>query len=367
VILWLRSWRLKIKQHPIITTGIIACITLIFSGYWFHWAWTGFNKTLWDWMQLLIIPIVLAFIAIWFNRKDRQSEQKIASDNQRETALQTYIDKMAELLENKKLRESQPNDEVRKIARARTLTILTRLDPGRKKSVLNFLHEAALIDRNECIINLERADLRGADLFGASLHNSELSLVDLLGAELSGAWLEGANLYGANLIHAVLSLTVKKVESDTEIREVAKATRHRYSLRDLEHAAFVSGYFISMAAHIKTNARNVNLSSANLSMADLSGVDLYQAHLRDAILIKANLQRALLQEANLIEANLVEADLQGADLRKADLSKAIMYGTDLTGADLSGAVLVGTQVKPEQLEKAKSLKGATMPDGSIHP
>src|SRR5260370_15437641 len=51
----LQSWWQKIKHHPFIATGMIGLIALIFSGYWFHWAWTGFNKTLWNWMQLLLI------------------------------------------------------------------------------------------------------------------------------------------------------------------------------------------------------------------------------------------------------------------------------------------------------------------------
>ena len=59
-------------------------------------------------------------------------------DNQRETALQEYIDKMSELLLQKNLRESAEEDEVRKIARVRTLTILPRLDARRKGSVLHF-------------------------------------------------------------------------------------------------------------------------------------------------------------------------------------------------------------------------------------
>ncbi len=48
---------------------------------------------------------------------------------------------------------------------------------------------------------------------------------------------------------------------------------------------------------------------------------------------------------------LVNADLSGADLSDADLSYV-----DLTGA----------LVTEEQLAKCKSLKGATMPDGSKH-
>ena len=65
-------------------------------------------------------------------------------DNQRETALQTYIDKMSELLLEKHLRTSQPEEEVRKIARVRTLTVLRGLDANRKGSVLQFLGRIAV-------------------------------------------------------------------------------------------------------------------------------------------------------------------------------------------------------------------------------
>lgn len=75
------------------------------------WAdWTGFGeytgslpedqraKTLWDWMDLLIVPALLGFIALWFNQAARAREQRITTDQQREKALQNYLDKMAELL-----------------------------------------------------------------------------------------------------------------------------------------------------------------------------------------------------------------------------------------------------------------------------
>src|SRR5438874_719490 len=115
------------KQLLMLTGIVAACIgvvALIFAGYWFHWVWTGFNKTLWDWMQLLIIPVALALVAVWFNRIERKNEQFIASDNQRETALQGYLDRMSELLLKEDLRLSNPDDEVRNVARVRTLTLL---------------------------------------------------------------------------------------------------------------------------------------------------------------------------------------------------------------------------------------------------
>jgi large-conductance mechanosensitive channel len=75
------------------------------------------GKTLWDWLQLLIIPLALAIIEILFNRAERKNEQTIASDNQQEAALQGYINEMSELLLEKLLRKSKEGDEVRTIAR----------------------------------------------------------------------------------------------------------------------------------------------------------------------------------------------------------------------------------------------------------
>ena len=51
-------------------------------------------------------------------------------------------------------------------------------------------------------------------------------------------------------------------------------------------------------------------------------------------------------------------------IRRSDIT--ILNEADLRGADLSEANLSAAIVTTKQLEKAKSLKGATMPDGSIH-
>src|SRR5260370_8335398 len=101
-------------------------------------------------------------------------------------------------------RESAPEDEVRKIARVRTLTVLPRLDKERKRSVLQFLHESGLIDKGMKIIDLDGADLNGAnlilaDLGGADLNGANLILADLGGADLHKAILHEANLLKTNL------------------------------------------------------------------------------------------------------------------------------------------------------------------------
>ena len=89
---------------------------------------------------------------------------------------------------------------------------------------------------------------------------------------------------------------------------------------------------------------------------DFSWTNLPEADLSGAVLSKAVLYHVNLSGANLKGANLDRVDLIGANLREANLGKAI-----LTGANLSGA-----NVTSEQLGKAASLKGATMPDGTKH-
>ncbi len=229
----LRAWWQQVKQHRVtilvVAIILVVVIALIIVGYRFDW--TGFNgknksgKTLWDWMQLLFIPVVLAVAGFWFNHRERKAaelraeaereieqkralaEREISEDNQREAALQEYLDRMSELLLHENLRRSKPDEEVQKIARARTLTVLRRLDGERKGSVLRFLHEANLIDDFPPIIDLHEADLRGAHLAFADLRGADLSGADLSGANLDFANLSGADLDNTNLRDASLLLT----------------------------------------------------------------------------------------------------------------------------------------------------------------
>ncbi len=200
----------------------IACvlgIVLLIGGYFFNWTWTGFGpyvspqtsgfqrgKTLYDWLQLAIIPVAIAFGVLWFNRlqqkRDQQladerakTEREIATDNQYEAALQAYIDNMSALLLEKDLRKSGDDDEVRKIARVRTLTVLPRLDGRRKRSVVQFLYESGLIDKDKKIIDLDGANLIEANLIFAELSKADLSRANLI----------DANLSNTNLIEALQS------------------------------------------------------------------------------------------------------------------------------------------------------------------
>ncbi|MGB6301778.1 MAG: pentapeptide repeat-containing protein, partial [Rivularia sp. (in: cyanobacteria)] len=103
------------------------------------------------------------------------------------------------------------------------------------------------------------------------------------------------------------------------------------------------------------NLEHINLVNANLQNSNLSGANLLGARLRGAVLSKANLSNA-----NLVHANLNNADLRGADLRGAKFNFTGLYGTDLRGANLQYTDLDGVNLNHARL------KGAIMPDGSVH-
>lgn len=263
--------------------------------------------TLWDLTQLLIIPIVLALAVVWFNRQERktereiaakrdQTERELAADRIRENALQAYLDRMTELLLEKGLRESESDDEVRSVARARTLTVLRGLDPVRKAELVRFLYESRLISKENNVVNLSGADLHKADLLG----------VDLRKANLLGVDLSEANLMAARLDKA-----------------------------DLSH---------------------VNLSRATMVWAKLDGAKLIEAHMNLADLSGAYLGDADLTYAELDGAKLVGAQLNRANLDRADLRNANMWDCrSWTREQLNAALsLEGAQL-PEGYTPPKSV------------
>src|SRR2546421_12596118 len=95
--------------RSLLVVGIIAVSMLVIvlvGGYLFHWSGTGFTdsqstttttevtqsnvkkvtttvedqpaKTIWDWLQLLIVPLALAIIAILYNRETTRTERNMA-------------------------------------------------------------------------------------------------------------------------------------------------------------------------------------------------------------------------------------------------------------------------------------------------
>jgi len=341
------------------------------------------GKTLWDWMGLLIVPVVLSLITVVFawqqdirqdqiETKRAKAERELARERAQDQALQAYLDQMSNLLLERNLRESAlgsnlpesaSGSEVRTLARARTLTVLSRLNSARKARLLQFLYETGLLHKEKPHPHKEKPviDLNGADLSGIDLHNNNLSgggafLINVSRNQFyegtiepsKAANLSGAILNDANLERAVLDYT------NLENADLEDA--------DLSHASLS-----------ETHLSNANLSHANLSHhanldgADLSYADLTNADLSDVVFEGFRAGDLNLTWAVLKDADLSDANLSGANLSNANLSNANLAGANLSGADLSNAHMYGVEgITKEELEKQTSkLEGAIMPDGTF--
>jgi uncharacterized protein YjbI with pentapeptide repeats len=185
--------------------------------------WTGFRgMTVRSWLELLVVPLALVVIGFLFSvqqdaRQQRienqraEAERELAVQRAQDEALQAYLDQMSGLLLERDLRASESGSEVRTLARARTLTVLSRFDPSGKTAVMQFLVEANLVQGagREPIIDLRDAYLSHADLTGANLRRAYLSHAYLYDASLShanlgDAYLGYAYLSGADLGDAYL-------------------------------------------------------------------------------------------------------------------------------------------------------------------
>jgi Pentapeptide repeats (8 copies) len=276
-----RSTKTQLTWIGIGVVAVLFAAIVVFGGYYFEWKWTGFPKrTPWDWLDLLIIPVVLAIVGYWFNRQQQSREFAIAEQRSQHETLQAYLDQMAPLLTDEKrpLRRARPGDHLSVVAWAWTKTVLRRMGRVHKGNVLRFVNEAGLINKHSPVFHLSGADLHGADLRNSTLTDANLHRADLSEADLREADLRGADLRGA----------------------------------------------------------------------DLRGADLSEAKLNGAILNKAQLGSARVSVV-LPDGGTEPAEPNPADLRRADLSQAnLQWAEGWTR---------------EQLDQAKSLKSATMPDG----
>jgi hypothetical protein len=214
-----------------ILIGILVLPTLILIRIGYRYEWTGFGeatrpksetqevqprKTLWDWLGLLIVPLVLAVGGFVFTiqqdaRQQQIENQRAARERQLEeqraqdAALQAYLDQMSQLMLEGHLRGSEEDSEVRTLARARTRTILARLDGRRKGSVVQFLYEASLINKERPVVSLSdvsrSGSLRGADLSDLDLSGANLSHADLSAAK---GWTEEQLLRASSLEGATM-------------------------------------------------------------------------------------------------------------------------------------------------------------------
>jgi len=305
----------KILKKLINVLGVIVILIVIYpiglalgfrfiGGVWPEWTGIGEfllpppeyqpAKTLWDYLELLIVPFVLAVGAILFNKAESKSKIEIETKRAQESKYQNYLDKISNLWSSDAWSGLSSSQEARYMAKARTISVLSEVDINRRKVIVNFLRGGNLIGE-EGVINLTNAEI-----MDSNFDNLDFSYVDLSKADLTGTSFNGSNFF-----HVILD--------DSNLSR-----------------ADLSGAYLSEASLVGADLYKAKSVKANFSKADLGLADLHDANLKDAIF----------EDANLVGADLTGANLKGADFTRANLLHAKVSRKQLSMCkSIDGAIL----------------------------
>ena len=243
---YLSSWRLLSQPSGILwaVVGLIAAIGLLASAYDKIFSpavrrTISRNAPLVSALIALVGVLIAQIVNAHLTRTTQENQQVLDQQARQNSELQNYLSTVGELPSNR-----DPAADTS--AQAQTLTVLPDLDPDQKRTVMQFLYQADLINKDNPRIRLFYADLSDPDLKGTDSQENRFVLnnANLRGANLADANLEYISMEGANMRYTHL------VGTDLSNANLSNV--------DLGRAYF----------------DNVDLSGANLNGADLSGVDL---------------------------------------------------------------------------------------------
>jgi hypothetical protein len=207
-----------VKWTVVLVVVLVVFMVLVVGGYFFDWTWTGFKGyPLWDWISILFVPLIVLAAAKWFST--HQSEVSDTMGKQQQTDIQLAHECQLDVV-----LEAYLNHMSDLLLHKN----LSRSQPGSEvRSIARALTLTALqmVGKNRKGVLLQFLHEAGLitqnktiiDLRRGDLREADLSGADLREADLSGADLSGADLSGANLSGARL------IESKVTAEQLATA------------------------------------------------------------------------------------------------------------------------------------------------
>jgi hypothetical protein len=81
--------RLWLAQLKWVVVAIVAVFVVLFVGsYSYNWSWTGFHDhgRLWDWLSLLLVPMIVAVLPIWFSMRQSHGSNETSKQQHQQDA-----------------------------------------------------------------------------------------------------------------------------------------------------------------------------------------------------------------------------------------------------------------------------------------
>ena len=197
------------------------------------------QKSLWDVLELIVVPIVVVFVAYYLTAHEGKRAKEDAVRGERYQIERHFYDSVTNILLDRDLTGNEIGIPQKDIIFARTMSTLRRLNElegdSHIKTIMDFMRDSTAFQADQTLLSrivdacknenisipkqlidakLQSADLHEIDLSDWNLGGSVLSSANLRDSNLSGAYLagtvlananlSGANLRGANLDRAII-------------------------------------------------------------------------------------------------------------------------------------------------------------------
>lgn len=286
----------------------------------------GFQKPLWDWLTLILVPLLVPIIVgygIWWldKQEDERNKQNVARreeelqhrnfEQKSQETFQTFLDAMNQLLLEYHTDLFSTKHPARKIAQGRTKHALLILNSGWRIQLLQFLKDTELIIVPDKPTDSESEELVG--LFNAiDLHHYRFRRDELNQSDFRHIKAKYYRFFDLNM---------NQVSMDHAQMENARIYRCRMNESDLS---------------------NANMAKVKIFRTKLNDGNFKQVILEQAVLGTVELEEADFSGARLADACFKSVNLRSANFSQADLSRSYMRNVDLTGANFSFARLQGS-------------------------
>jgi len=296
----LRRLRLRRLITPLLSvasilTPIVILIVLVitialtaYGAYSREWEWTGFlGKTLWDWMKLLLVPIILALGGLLFTQMDRLNSTR------------------AQRLDRERLQvdREQAQNELALNRRGQIIDRFTRaIDQLGKVN-----------DYGQKVVEIRVGGIYALEQIARASEEDYWPIMEVLTSYVR----QHAPLVSREYLNGQKDVVVEEVQTSRGSSEKAEPTEGSFATPDIQAITDVLRRRNRYFGHGEPEPLDLHLTN-------LSGANFLQANLNRASLNRASLRGADFQGADLREADLRGADLQGADFQNANLREA--YG-----------------------------------------
>ncbi|WP_020412912.1 pentapeptide repeat-containing protein [Microbulbifer variabilis] len=356
------------------------------------------GRSLWDWLQLLIVPVVL-LIGGWYlsdliERRQEKSEDK----KYQRTELRHYLDAMNKLLVDYDLKcvdyafseycislsdkDKERVNSAYQSAMAMTASVIHILDGPLNSLVLSYLSKIKikkLITDGDVFRGLS---LKKAKLFRLKLDNINLSDADLSQINMYTSSLNSGNLSKVNFSRAVISDTtfndalflnvdfsqatiIDSSFDGAKIGDFIMDIRFENSFKEaniyntgFEGAAIVGADFSGAKIESVSFDRafmygDTSFSKASVSYTSFKEADVSNVNFSNALVSHANFKEAKIETVIFLKTNLSEVNFEEAKIAGANFSRSKLFMSSFIKAKLHGSSFSEAKLRKSSFHNAE--------------